>query len=66
MHEWSITEELLDRVCTQAKENQISNVTKVEVEMGKDGHDTVIIGEVVAEPKGGGGNENQSGRHQDS
>lgn len=40
MHEWYITEELLDQVCTQAKENQINKVTKVQVQLGEDGHIT--------------------------
>ena len=40
MHEWHITEELLDQVCTQARENRISKVTKVQVELGKDSHIT--------------------------
>ena len=40
MHEWHITEELLDQVCTQAKENRINKVTKVQVELGKDSHIT--------------------------
>jgi len=37
MHEWHITEELLDQVCTQAKENRINKVTKIQVELGEDG-----------------------------
>ena len=40
MHEWHITEELLDQVCAQARENRISKVTKVQVELGKDSHIT--------------------------
>ena len=40
MHEWSITEELVDKLCTQAKENGINNVTKVQVELGEDSHIT--------------------------
>ena len=40
MHEWYITEELLDKVCAQAKENQINKITKIDVELGKDGHTT--------------------------
>ena len=40
MHEWYITKELLDQVCTQAKENNINKVTKVQVELGEDGHIT--------------------------
>ena len=40
MHEWHITEELLDQVCTQAKENRINKVTKIQVELGEDGHIT--------------------------
>ena len=41
MHEWYITEELLDQVCTQAKENRISKITKIQVELGEDSHITV-------------------------
>ena len=40
MHEWSLTEELINQVCTQAKENRIGKVTKIQVELGKDGHVT--------------------------
>jgi len=40
MHEWHITEELLDQVCTQAKENRINKITKVQVELGADSHVT--------------------------
>ena len=40
MHEWHITEELLDQLRTQAKENQISKITKVQVELGEDSHIT--------------------------
>ena len=40
MHEWHITEELVDQVCAQAKENQINKITKVQVELGEDGHVT--------------------------
>jgi len=36
MHEWYITEELLDTVCTQAKENRISKITKIQVDLGVD------------------------------
>jgi len=40
MHEWHITKELIEQVCAQAKENQISKVTKIQVELGEDGHIT--------------------------
>ena len=40
MHEWHITEELLDQVCTQAKENRINKVTKIQVDLGEDSHVT--------------------------
>jgi len=40
MHEWHITQELLDQVSAQAKENRINKVTKVQVELGKDGQIT--------------------------
>ncbi len=40
MHEWYMTQELLDRVCAQAKENRMSKVTKIRVELGGDGHIT--------------------------
>jgi len=40
MHEWHITEELLDKVCAQAKENRINKITKIRVDLGKDGHIT--------------------------
>lgn len=40
MHEWHITQELVDQVCAQAKENQMTKVTRVQVELGKDGHIT--------------------------
>ena len=40
MHEWHITEELLDQVCTQAEENQINKLTKIQVELGEDSHVT--------------------------
>ena len=40
MHEWHITEELVKQLGTQAKDNQISRVTRVRVELGKDGHIT--------------------------
>ncbi len=36
MHEWHITEELLDKVCAQAKGNGITKVTKVQVALGED------------------------------
>ncbi len=40
MHEWHITEELLDNVCTQAKENRINKIAKIQVELGEDSHVT--------------------------
>ena len=40
MHEWHITEELLDKVCAQARENRINKITKIQVELGEDGHIT--------------------------
>ena len=40
MHEWHITQELLDQVSAQAKENRINKVTKVHLELGKDGQIT--------------------------
>jgi len=40
MHEWYITEELLDQVCAQAKENRINKIAKVQVELGEDSHIT--------------------------
>ncbi len=36
MHEWHITEELLDMVCQQAEENKLTRVTKIGVTLGKD------------------------------
>ncbi len=40
MHEWHITEELLDQVCTQAEENRINKITKIQVDLGEDSHVT--------------------------
>ncbi|MCL0053071.1 hydrogenase maturation nickel metallochaperone HypA [Dehalococcoidales bacterium] len=40
MHEWHITERLLDQVCAQARENQINKITKIQVDLGKDSHIT--------------------------
>jgi len=40
MHEWHITEELLDQVCAQAEENRINKVTKIQIDLGEDGHVT--------------------------
>ena len=40
MHEWYVTEELLDQVCTQAKQNRISKITNIQVELGEDSHIT--------------------------
>ena len=40
MHEWHITEELLNQVCTQANENRINKITKIQVDLGEDNHVT--------------------------
>ncbi len=40
MHEWHITEELLEKVCAQAVENQINKVTKIQVDLGEGSHIT--------------------------
>ena len=40
MHEWHITEELVNTVCAQAKENQINKVTKIRVDLGEGSHIT--------------------------
>ncbi|MBM2824901.1 MAG: hydrogenase nickel incorporation protein HypA [Dehalococcoidales bacterium] len=40
MHEWHITEELLDKVCVQAKENGLTRIRKVQVALGEDSHIT--------------------------
>ncbi len=40
MHEWHMTEELVDRVCAQAKDNQINKITKIQVDLGEDSHIT--------------------------
>ena len=40
MHEWHVTEELLNQVCTQAKENQINKVTRIRVDLGEGSHIT--------------------------
>ncbi len=40
MHEWHITEELLNQVCIQAEENRINKLTKIQVELGEDSHIT--------------------------
>ena len=40
MHEWHITEELVKQLCTQAKDNRISRITRVMVELGEDSHIT--------------------------
>ena len=69
MHEWHITEELLDKVCAQAKENRINKITKIRVDLGQDGHITeeslrfcfqvlsekTICGEAVLEVKSSAG-----------
>jgi len=36
MHEWHITEELLEIVCNQAEVNKLKKVNKIEVALGKD------------------------------
>ncbi len=70
MHEWGITEELVDKVCTQAKENRIKRVSKVRVDLGEDSDITedslrfcfqllsekTIAGEAVLEIKSSAGN----------
>ncbi len=40
MHEWHITEELLNQLCAQAQKNRINKVIKVQVELGEDSHVT--------------------------
>ncbi len=40
MHEWHVTEELLNQVCTQAEENRINKLTRIQVELGEDSHIT--------------------------
>ena len=40
MHEWHIAEELLDQVCSQAKENRINKITRIQVDLGEDSHIT--------------------------
>jgi len=40
MHQWHIIEELLNQVCTQAEENRINKLTKIQVELGEDSHVT--------------------------
>ena len=40
MHEWHITEELVDTVCAQAKDNRINKVTEIRVDLGDDSHIT--------------------------
>jgi len=40
MHEWHIAEELLEKVCSQAKENRISKITRIQVDLGEDSHIT--------------------------
>jgi hydrogenase nickel incorporation protein HypA/HybF len=34
MHEWSLAQELVDAVCAQARDNGVSRVTKVRVDLG--------------------------------
>ncbi len=36
MHEWHITEELLEMVCNQAKGNKLIKVTRIGVTLGED------------------------------
>jgi Zn finger protein HypA/HybF involved in hydrogenase expression len=38
MHGMSITQELVDSVCSRAKENQLNTVTKINVDLGSDNH----------------------------
>jgi len=38
MHGLSITQELVDSVCAQAKENQLNTVTKIHVDLGNGSH----------------------------
>ncbi len=38
MHEWHITEELLNQVFTQAEENRINKLTNIQIELGEDSH----------------------------
>ncbi len=40
MHEWHLTQELLDVVCSRATDNGISKVTRVRVDLGQDSHMT--------------------------
>ncbi len=40
MHEWHITQQLLDRVSALAKEKEFVRITKIQVELGKDSHIT--------------------------
>jgi Zn finger protein HypA/HybF involved in hydrogenase expression len=40
MHEWHVTEELLNQVCAQAKENRINKITKIRVDLGEESHVT--------------------------
>ena len=40
MHEWHLTQELLDVVCSQATDNGISKVTRLRIDLGKDSHMT--------------------------
>lgn len=35
MHEWGITQDLIDELIKQAKSNNIKQVTKVEIALGK-------------------------------
>ena len=40
MHEWHVTEELLNQVCAQAEENRINRLTRIQLELGEDSHIT--------------------------
>ncbi len=40
MHEWHITEELVNTVCAQAEENRINRLTRIQLELGEDSHIT--------------------------
>ena len=40
MHEWHLTQEIVDVVCSQARDNGIVRVTKVKVDLGRESHIT--------------------------
>ena len=35
MHEWHITEELLETICLQAEENKMGMVTRIDLSLGE-------------------------------